>query len=487
MLQPFRRAAAILAACAVLAAGVVALGASQTQPARAASIGEFTMASSGKLSDPEPFGAGMGIPDKCPDFTLEDINWNSFLNLYVVKAGDPETEVAAIRAISNGGPYTQATPTISLTAADNPGMELVDPSSVISSDGTYELRVYCVDNWDLAKPTEEQVPGNPYWSQKITVTGDNWVVGEGAEATSTQLTYSPAVVEPEQTVKLTATVTPSEAAGTVTFLDGETSLGQAPVAEGKAELTTAPLDEGQHSFVARFTPTNTGEWGASESQPSSLTVEAARAELQDASGQRLEGTPELQRGQQVKLIVRGCEPGGTHVLSIDNNETEFPNGTADATGTVTWASLTVPEDTVAGARVFQWTPECGRTTGGSVNDRIPFTVAEPSGDPSDDPSDDPSGDPSDDPSDDPTDDPSGDPADDPGDTSGTTSGTTGGDSGGTSGGSTGGTSPQGGLASTGSQIALFSGIGAIILVAAGIFAVRFGRRNGLLSFGEPRA
>ena len=45
---------------------------------------------------------------------------------------------------------------------------------------------------------------------------------------------------------------------------------------------------------------------------------------------------------------------------------------------------------------------------------------------------------------------------------------------------------DGGLASTGSQIALFSGIGAVVLTAAGIAFVRFGRRNGLLTFGDPR-
>ncbi|MFF3142274.1 hypothetical protein ACFVRU_11225, partial [Streptomyces sp. NPDC057927] len=72
--------------------------------------------------------------------------------------------------------------------------------------------------------------------------------------------------------------------------------------------------------------------------------------------------------------------------------------------------------------------------------------------------------------------------------SGTTSGTTTTGGGGTGGDSTsGGTSPTGGLASTGSQIALFSGLGAVVLVTAGVLAVRYGRREGLLKFGDPRS
>ncbi|MFJ4468807.1 Ig-like domain-containing protein [Streptomyces sp. NPDC089424] len=485
VLQPFRRAAAILAACAVLVAGVVALVASQSQPARAASIGDFTIASGGSLSDPEPLGATLGIPAACPDVTIEDINWNSHLNLYLVKADG--TEATVLRGVSNGGPYTQATPSISLAAADNPGMEVQSLADIVTSDGTYELRAFCVDNYDFAKPSEEIVPGNPYWTQKITVTGDTWAQGEGAEATSTELTYSPSQVEPGQTVKLTATVTPSEATGNVTFLDGDTSLGDAAVANGKAELTTPALDDGPHDFTARFVPANTAEWGASESEPVRLVVQLPRVELHNAQGERLPDVPELERGQQVKLVVRRCTAGEEYTLALDKHEADFPKATADPNGTVTWASLTVPEDAVAGDNAWKWTPACD----GGANAQASFTLAEPSGDPSGEPSDDPSGDPTDDPSGDPTDDPTGDPTDDPsGDTSGTTSGTTGGDTGGSTGGDTGGNSPQGGgggLASTGSQIALFSGIGAIVLVAAGIFAVRFGRRNGLLSFGEPRA
>ncbi|MGP4013331.1 Ig-like domain repeat protein [Streptomyces sp. 4N124] len=464
-----------MAALAAIAAGLVALVASQSQPARAAeSIGEFTFsATSGSLTDPEPFGASLTTPAACPDFNSIPINY--MLDLSVFTPGSGVQPV--LGSITNGSPFNAAK-TVSLTKADNPDLVTQDLTKVFTADGTYELRLKCYDDFGGEHPA-----GN-YWTQTVTVTGTKWVIGNGAEVTSTSLIAEPPVIEPDKTAKLTATVSPGNATGTVTFFEGATELGKAPAAEGKAELTTPTLAVGQHSFTARFTPENDTKFTASESEPFTVTVQSARQEIRDESGQLLTGTPELQRGQTVSVIVRGCEPGSTHSMTMKNNDSEFPDAKADGDGTVTWPKLTVPEDAVAGATAWDWDPDC---LAPGAQGQINFTIPEPSGSPSGDPTDDPSGDPTDDPSGAPSDDPSGDPTDDPsGDTSGTTSGTTAGDSSGT-GGDSGGTSPQGGLASTGSQIALFSGIGAIVLTAAGIAFVRYGRRNGLLNFGDPNA
>ncbi|MGW2549884.1 Ig-like domain-containing protein [Streptomyces sp. NPDC001635] len=485
VLHPFRRAAAIVAACAVLALGVVALVASQAQPARADSVGEFTLTpGSGKLTDPQPFSGSLEIPGKCPDGGEPDFNWNSVLTMIVVKADGTEARVQ--EGITDQAPYTEATSTVSLAAADNPDVVFQSLSSVITGDGTYELRVRCVDNFSWSPAPDAVAPGDPYWSQKITVTGDDWVVGEGAKATNAALIASPPNAEHDQEVTLTATITPAEAAGTVTFLDGGTTLGEAPVADGKAEFKTTTLPLGVHDVVARFTPTDATKFVPSESEPFTVRVRPAQFEMLDDSGKRLPGTPELQRGQTVKLIIRRCEPNTAFTLAMDRNDGTFPGATSDADGTVTWPELTVPDDAVEGISAWKISPVCPGDAESNL-DAVPFTVpAPPSGSPSGDPSDDPSGDPSDDPSGEPSDDPSG-------DTSGTTSGSTGGDStsggdsasGGTS--TSGGASPSGGLASTGSQIALFSGIGAVVLTGAGIAFVGYGRRNGLLTFGEPRS
>lgn len=219
--------------------------------------------------------------------------------------------------------------------------------------------------------------------------------------------------------------------------------------------------------------------GASTAAPVELKVQPVKYELLDASGERLALIPELQRGQTVKLIVRRCQPDTSFDIAMDRNDTDFPSATSDPSGTVTWPALTVPDDAVEGNTAWLFSPGCAEPGGGTLSS-VGFKVPAPS-------SESPSDDPSDNPSDDPTDDPTGDPTDDPTtDPSGDTSGTTAGDSGTSGDSGSGGTSPSGGLASTGSQIALFSGIGAVVLTGAGIAFVRFGRRNGLLNFGDPR-
>ncbi|MFI2505594.1 Ig-like domain-containing protein [Streptomyces sp. NPDC018972] len=492
-LHPFRRAAAIVAACAALATALVALVVSQSQPARAAaSMGEFTFAaSSGKLTDPEPFGPSLTTPAACPDYEVRDENGN------VVEAV-PINYTLMLRAVMPGGgsvgvmgsvisasPYDTAK-TASLAAADNPDLNLpADLTQIFTADGTYELQLVCLDDFGGEHPD-----GN-YWTQKITVTGENWAVGEGAESTSVSLTGQPSDVEPGQKVEFSATIAPAEATGTVTFREGGTTIGSAPVSGGKAEFTTSDLPQGQHAVVAAFTPDDASNWGASESAPFTVSVFPPDFEIRDASGERLPDTPELRRGQTVELIVRGCAPGTAYAMSMRGNDAEFPDATADAEGVVTWKTLTVPEDAVAGRTAWDFEADKGCRANGGIGADVasaPFTVPEPS-------SESPSGSPTDDPSGDPTDDPSGDPSGDPSasaDPSGDPSGTTGGSgtggtgtSGGTGG--TGGTSPTGGLASTGSQVALFGGLGAVLLTAGGVFAMRFARRNGLLGFGQPGA
>ncbi|MGY4745353.1 Ig-like domain repeat protein [Streptomyces sp. ATMOS53] len=490
--QPFRRTAAVLAACALLALGLVTLAVTQSQPARAASVGAFTMTpGTGKLSATQPIAGSLTIPGKCPDVTLEDVNWNSALNLYVVKADG--TEQLALRGVTDKAPYSAATSTLSLAAADNPGLFVAPLTDIITGDGTYELRLRCVDNFDYAVAPDSIVPGDPYWSQKITVTGDDWAVGEGAKATSVTLVAAPGDIEPGEEVTLTATVSPAEATGKVTFLDGTTSLGETTVAGGRAELRTKALTQGRHDLTARFAPADATRWGASEAAAATVLVYPADYEIHDAADKRLAVEPQLQRGQTVKLIVRGCTAGTTYAMKLSGNDAAFAAATADASGVATWPTLTVPDDAVAGRASWTFTAagkNC-RTNGGVGVDftTASFTVPEPSGSPSPTGSADPSADPTDDPTDAPTDQPTDQPTDAPtdgtGDTAGTTSGTT---SGATGGAGTGGTSTTGGgLASTGSEIALFSGIGAVVLCTAGILFVRFGRRRGLLHFGEPRA
>jgi len=113
--------------------------------------------------------------------------------------------------------------------------------------GLYQLRIL---------PTQPGFsPTGLYFVATIKVTGNTWNQ-VAPDTTSTSLTTSPSGSAPTGTqVTLTAAVAPATA-GSVQFFDGTTALG-GPVAapNGRASTTTTPA-AGQHSYTARFTPTD---------------------------------------------------------------------------------------------------------------------------------------------------------------------------------------------------------------------------------------
>ncbi|MET7713140.1 Ig-like domain-containing protein [Streptomyces sp. NPDC005407] len=95
-----------------------------------------------------------------------------------------------------------------------------------------------------------------------------------AAATTTTLAAAPVSPVVQGTaVKLTATVAPAEAAGSVRFLDGATQLGTpVAVAAGTATLSTTGLAVGTHALKAEFTPSDPAAYGSSASAALSYTV-----------------------------------------------------------------------------------------------------------------------------------------------------------------------------------------------------------------------
>lgn len=73
-----------------------------------------------------------------------------------------------------------------------------------------------------------------------------------AATTTTTVTASPQSVGEGKTTTLTATVSPSAATGTVTFKDGNTTLGTAALTSGVATFTTTIGSLGPHSMTAAY-------------------------------------------------------------------------------------------------------------------------------------------------------------------------------------------------------------------------------------------
>ncbi len=98
----------------------------------------------------------------------------------------------------------------------------------------------------------------------------------GTIATTTSVTATPTTATYGQTVNLRATIVPASAAsvapsGTVTFLDGTTTLGTAPLASGAAVLAVSTLKVGAHPITARYSgdPIYAGSTSAT---PASVTI-----------------------------------------------------------------------------------------------------------------------------------------------------------------------------------------------------------------------
>ena len=67
------------------------------------------------------------------------------------------------------------------------------------------------------------------------------------------------------TLNFTATVTPSNAVGSVQFLDGATVVDTGTVSSGSATGSSSTLNVGSHSLTAKFVPTVVADFGTSQS------------------------------------------------------------------------------------------------------------------------------------------------------------------------------------------------------------------------------
>jgi hypothetical protein len=117
---------------------------------------------------------------------------------------------------------------------------------------------------DLAIAMGQYLPGG------LTI-----LLGTSARSTSTSLAAGPSPSRYGQSVTLTASVSPSNAAGEIMFLDGTTVLGVGTVnTSGRAQISTSQLPSGRHSLRARYTGV-AGSWLPSESAVVDHVVHAA--------------------------------------------------------------------------------------------------------------------------------------------------------------------------------------------------------------------
>jgi hypothetical protein len=147
-------------------------------------------------------------------------------------------------------------------------------------------------------------------SLTVLLNANAWAAAVSAgAATTTALSISPNPVTVGQTATLTATVASSASGtptGTVSFLDGSTSLGSAPLsAQGIATLTSAAFAAGSHSVTAHYG--GDSNFGGSTSNAVALTVNAAAPDF-SLSASAASGTATA--GQSVTTTLTVTPAGG---------------------------------------------------------------------------------------------------------------------------------------------------------------------------------
>lgn len=152
-----------------------------------------------------------------------------------------------------------------------------DPETWTLADGDVQIGFACVSAGNVLRQ---------WWSLPATLDADanpNPFLVAAADApepvsTSIGVTGDPASSTVGQSVTFTATVSPSDAAGSVQFRVGGATQATVAVAGGTATWTTAELTAGTKSITAVFAPTDTSAFNGSTSAPLSFVVSPASAQ-----------------------------------------------------------------------------------------------------------------------------------------------------------------------------------------------------------------
>ncbi|MEU1230839.1 Ig-like domain-containing protein [Streptomyces sp. NPDC005828] len=193
--------------------------------------------------------------------------------------------------------------------------------------------------------------------------------------TATSLAVTPAgPAQAGSPVTLTATVTPSGAAGTVQFKDGSADLGTpVTVNGGTATLTTSNLTAGTHALTAVFTPAN-ASYNGSTSTAVSYEVKAAAATRTSTAlaVSPASGTPQY---SPVTLTGTVTPAGAAGSLKF----TDTVGGTTTPLGTVpvsNGSAVLTTSSLAAGAHSFTavFVPADPARYTASDSNAIPYTV-----------------------------------------------------------------------------------------------------------------
>ena len=267
---------------------------------------------------------------------------------FIVKLGpSAAATVTALVAPVNPSVFGQQV-TFTVTVSPSSSSSLTPSGNVTISDGSTTLGTVALTSGTATFSTSALAPGSHSLTASYggdsnfsasTSTPLSQVVNQGTTTTSVSALPNPANVG--QSVTLSATVTPVSPAagtptGTVTFIDGATSLGTGTLSGGQATLATSSLASGTHSITVTYAgdPTFLG----SGSSAVSVTIQ------QTTTTTLIVAPNPANAGQLVTLTatVAGSSsaPRGETVTFLDG-ATVLGTGTISAGGTATFTTASL--------------------------------------------------------------------------------------------------------------------------------------------------
>jgi len=178
---------------------------------------------------------------------------SSYSSQVTVTVGLPgtTTSLKAGPASSNPGQNVTLTATVSPATAggtvtfldgSNP---LGSPQTLSGGTASFSTSNLSIGSHSLTASYGGDANDAPSYSPAVTES-------VGLQTTTTALAAAPTPATAGQKVTLTATVSPGDPAGSVSFFDGANLLGTAPVANAVATISTATLSGGIHSLTATY-------------------------------------------------------------------------------------------------------------------------------------------------------------------------------------------------------------------------------------------
>ncbi len=173
-----------------------------------------------------------------------------------------------------------------------------------------------------------------------------------------------------ESVTLSAIVSESAAAGTVSFSDGGTVLGTATVVSGFASLSTSGLAVGDHSVSATFQPTDGSAYSSSTGSVTQSVYAASTTATLSATPNPVTFGNTVTMTASVAVVAPGSgTPSGT--VDFYSGATLLGSGAVNVAGTATLSTSSLPAGTSNLVAVYS---PSGSSFNGATSSSVSLTV-----------------------------------------------------------------------------------------------------------------